>query len=389
MTLQPFQPLDALKRALPSLADEARSRAEEFESARNLAPDFVDKLKRAGVYRVLVARAQGGLGGSLRDWLDMALMLAEADASTGWAAGHGAICHAIVANIAPEGVVASVMADPMASVAWSNLPRVTVKHEPGGIRIDGRWSFTTGCLAATHVGGILSLPDDGSGAPPRTVVALAPRAEARIDQTWDPVGLAGTGSHDVVFEGVLVPYDRLFDWPDSRPNTTLPTAVFVPGTWFISMCAAATHLGLARRALDEARAELTGKLDRFTQAPILQEQAVLRSLEEAEGLLYACKAGVIAALEAIWDSGQRHEPATAEMRINARLACVTAVHQGERIVRAAYRVAGASAVRRAGVLQRLLRDASCLIHHISTNKKSLDDIGQCRLDLQALDEAII
>jgi hypothetical protein len=31
------------------------------------------------------------------------------------------------------------------------------------------------------------------------------------------------------------------------------------------------------------------------------------------------------ALTALWDSGLRGEPATAEMRINARLAAVTAV----------------------------------------------------------------
>ena len=50
----------------------ARARAEEFEAACTLARDFVAKLKVAGVYRVLVAREQGGLGGSLRVWLEMA-----------------------------------------------------------------------------------------------------------------------------------------------------------------------------------------------------------------------------------------------------------------------------------------------------------------------------
>ena len=89
------------------------------------------------------------------------------------------------------------------------------------------------------------------------------------------------------------------------------------------MCAAAAHLGLARRALDEARRELRGKTDRFTQKLILEEQAVLRSLEEAEGLLYVCKAGVTAALDAIWDCGQRGQPASTELRSNDRLACVT------------------------------------------------------------------
>ena len=39
---------------------------------------------------------------------------------------------------------------------------------------------------------------------------------------------------------------------------------------------------------------------------------------------------------------------------------------------------GASAVRRAGVLQRLLRDASCLQHHISANQVSHELTGRVR-----------
>jgi alkylation response protein AidB-like acyl-CoA dehydrogenase len=60
----------------------------------------------------------------------------------------------------------------------------------------------------------------------------------------------------------------------------------------------------------------------------------------------------------VWGSGLRAEPATAELRINARLAAVTAGQKSTEIVRAAYDASGASAVCRAGVLQRLLRDAS-------------------------------
>jgi alkylation response protein AidB-like acyl-CoA dehydrogenase len=55
----------------------------------------------------------------------------------------------------------------------------------------------------------------------------------------------------------------------------------------------------------------------------------------------------------------------------ARVDAVTAVHRGAEVVRAAYDAAGAGVVRRSGVLQRLLRDASCLTHHISANALSL------------------
>jgi alkylation response protein AidB-like acyl-CoA dehydrogenase len=318
----------------------------------------------------------------------MGTTLAEADASTGWTCGHGAVCSALVANIAEPGFVEKVFADPMSSIAWSNLPRITAREAADGLRIEGSWSFVTGCLAATHVGGIVRLPGS-EDRKPRVVVALAPAEEAEIEQTWDPVGLGGTGSHDVVFRDVFVPWERIFEWPDSRPRVDLPTAVFVPGTWFISMCAAATHLGLARRALDEVRRELDGKKDRYTQLPILEEQAVLRSLEEAEGLFYAYRAGVRQALATIWEAGLAGHPASIGMKMDARLACVTAVQHGEKIVRTAFGLAGAAAVARAGVLQRLVRDSSCLIHHVSANPKSLDEVGRCRIGAIAPEDAYI
>ena len=205
-----------------------------------------------------------------------------------------------------------------------------------------------------------------------------------MNETWDPVGLAGTGSHDVHFDDVFVPWHRTFPWPSGIPVSEYPAAIFVPGTWFVAICAGATHLGLARRALDEARNELRGKVDRYTQKPLLEHPATQRSLEAAEGLWFACRAGMREALSAMWSSALRGEPATADMRINARVAAVTAVQRGAEIVRAAYDVCGASAVRRAGAMQRLMREASCLTHHISANQLSYELTGRVRCGIDEL-----
>ena len=80
----------------------------------------------------------------------------------------------------------------------------------------------------------------------------------------------------------------------------------------------------------------------------------------------------------------RGEPASAQLRINARVAAVTAVQKGAEIVRDAYDAAGASAVRRAGPLQRLLREASCLIHHISAKQASYELTGRARCGIDDL-----
>jgi alkylation response protein AidB-like acyl-CoA dehydrogenase len=158
----------------------------------------------------------------------------------------------------------------------------------------------------------------------------------------------------------------------------------VPGGWIISICAAATHLGLARRAIDETRNELDGKIDRFTRGPVLAKPIIQIPLEEAEGLLFACRAGMALALKDAWESGLRGEPLSQELRINVHLAASTAVHQCEAIVRSVYDIAGASAIRRNGILQRLYRDASCLTHHISVSDGSFERIGRVRCGFDPL-----
>ncbi len=388
MNIHPSNELDQLKAKLPLLAAEARDRAGEFEQSRQIALDYVDKLKAAGVYRVLVAESQGGLGGSLLDWFEMAVTLAESDASTGWTCAHGAVCSALIANTADPRFVETFFADPNNTAAWSNQPRVEVKEVEGGLQINGRWGFGTGCTAAAYVGGVLTLPSGEEGDPSRLVVALAPFKEAKVDDTWDPIGLAGTGSHDIVFEDIFVPWERIFTWPGGKPKFSFPTSVFVPSIPLIASCAAVTHLGLARHAIDEARRELDGKNDRYTGQPMLSKPVVVNALEEAEGLHHACVAGMEKALNELWQSGLRGEMPDQALRIRMRLAAVTAVHQCESIVRSVYDIVGASALRRGGVLQRLYRDASCLTHHGSVNRNSFEKIGRVRGGFEPIDHTI-
>lgn len=373
-----------LRGRLPALVAEARQRATEFEAARALAPDYVGRLRGAGLFRLLVPQEVGGLGASLPQWLEIMVALAEADASSAWVSAHASVCAALIYGSADRRFCREFFADPDACAAWSNLPRVHAHAEADGLRIRGSWGFESGCTAATFVGGVVALPSADGCAPPRLLAALAPVGEARIEPVWDPIGLAGTGSHDVHFDDVLVPWHRTFEWPYGKPAADFPAAAFVGGVWFISICAAATHLGLARRALDESRAGLAGKSDRATRQPLLEHPSLQRGLEAAEGLWFACRAGLREALAAVWASAATGETLSADLRLQARVAAVTAVQQCAQVVRDAYDLLGASAVHRSGVLQRLLREGSCLTHHVSVNLASYEATGRVRCGIDPL-----
>lgn len=376
--------LAELSARLPALCAEARERAPEFEQARQLSADFAAQLADAGLFRLLVPAHAGGLGATLPQWLDTTTALAEADASTGWVTAHANTCATLVHACGTPALKAEFFADPRACASWSMLGRVEAREQPDGLRITGSWGFESGCTAATVVGGMVMLPPLAEGQPPRMLAALAPARAARIEPTWDPVGLAGTGSHDVHFDDVLVPWHRTFAWPAGQPAVDDELAIVSPGGWIVSISAGAVHLGLARRALDEARAELRGKRDRYSQQPLLDNGAVQRSLEAAEGLWMACRAGLREALASAWDSGLRGVPLSERQRLDLRLAATTATQRGIEIVRAAYDVAGAAALRRSGPLQRLLRDASALGHHVSAHAGSYELTGRVRCGIDRL-----
>lgn len=382
MTIAPT--LETLRARLPGLSDEARRRGREFEDSRQLADDFTDRLKAAGAYRILYPSEYGGLGGSLVDWFDMGLTLAEADASTGWTVMHGAGANAIVQALADRGFASDVLSDPAACCAWSNAPSsVRAEKTQDGLRVSARWSYVTGCTAATYVGGLVPLTDDAGAV--RPVAVLVPASWARIEATWDAMGLSGTGSHDVVVEDVVVPYRNTFAWPDGEAIGVFPWAICSPGIWFISTSATAVHLGLARRMIDEARADFEGRKDRHSQQPMLAHPAILRVLEKAEGALQLATAGMRATLAELWERGKTRTPLSAAERIMARNATAAGVHLGADLARAAFDVAGTSAIRRGGAMERLFREANCLTHHLSTSDFAFEFTGRVRGGFAPLD----
>lgn len=97
-------------------------------------------------------------------------------------------------------------------------------------------------------------------------------------------------------------------WPAAAPapDVDYPAKIYVPGIWFISNCAAATHLGLAQRALDEACNEMRGKIERYSWKPMREHPSTQRSLEAAEGLWSARRAGLREAIRAAATRARTH-----------------------------------------------------------------------------------
>jgi 3-hydroxy-9,10-secoandrosta-1,3,5(10)-triene-9,17-dione monooxygenase len=86
----------------------------------------------------------------------------------------------------------------------SYAPTGKAVQAEGGFTLSGRWSFSSGCAHATWVllGGLV-FNEEGQIVDFRTF--LIPRDKYEIVDVWNVVGLAGTGSNDIVVEETFVP----------------------------------------------------------------------------------------------------------------------------------------------------------------------------------------
>jgi indole-3-acetate monooxygenase len=125
----------------------------------------------------------------------------------------------------------------------------------GSFRVDGRWPCNSGCPHSEwFVTGVMVMDGDHPAviAPgrPDWRFAWLPSADAEIIDNWHAAGLRGTGSHDIVAQGITIPEQLtcapMFDPP--RHHSPLYRLSFFN---LISAHMSGFCAGVGQRALDE------------------------------------------------------------------------------------------------------------------------------------------
>jgi 3-hydroxy-9,10-secoandrosta-1,3,5(10)-triene-9,17-dione monooxygenase len=189
-----------------------RERAQEAEDARVVPAESVKALAETGYFRLLQPARFGGLEADPLTFYACVRLIASACGSTGWVASVLGV-HPWHLALFPLQAQQEVWGtDPATRISSSYAPTGKAEAVPGGYRLTGRWSFSSGCSHATWVllGGIVL--DDGKPVDFRTFVL--PASDYAIDDVWDTVGLRGTGSNDIVVEGAFVPEHRSLSFTD-------------------------------------------------------------------------------------------------------------------------------------------------------------------------------
>jgi 3-hydroxy-9,10-secoandrosta-1,3,5(10)-triene-9,17-dione monooxygenase len=192
--------LDAIRDLLPQI----RERAEEGERLRVVPESSIKDLESAGFFRLLQPKRYDGLESDPIDFFTAVKLIAGADGSTGWVSSVLGVHPWQVALFPDEAQQAVWGEDANTRLSSSYAPTGKATLTDGGYRLSGKWSFSSGCDHATWVllGGLVF---NAEGQIVDFKTFMVPRGDYAIEDVWNVVGLAGTGSNDIIVDDVFVP----------------------------------------------------------------------------------------------------------------------------------------------------------------------------------------
>jgi len=256
-TTESIETAESLKQRAEQLAPTLRERAKETAALRRLPDDTVRDLTEAGFFKILQPKRYGGYELDPVALYDVQIALAQGCPSTAWVLGVVTVHNWQLALFDDQAQKDVWGEDPSTRISSSYAPTGKVEKVEGGYRVSGRWSFSSGCDHCDWIflGGFA--PSEGG--PPDMRTFLLPKSDYVIDDNWHVIGLAGTGSKDIIVEGAFVPEHRSHRMVDgfkcdNPGNKVNDSATFrLPFGQVFVRSVSTTAIGIARGALTHYR----------------------------------------------------------------------------------------------------------------------------------------
>lgn len=192
--------LDGVRDLLPTL----RERADETERLRVVPESSVKELAETGFFKLLQPRRFDGYESDPIDFYTAVRDIAGACGSTGWVSSVVGVHPWQVALFSDEAQQAVWGEDTDTRLSSSYAPTGKATVTEGGYQLSGKWSFSSGCDHCSWVllGGLVF---NAEGQVVDFKTFMVPRDKYTIVDVWHMVGLAGTGSNDIVVDDVFIP----------------------------------------------------------------------------------------------------------------------------------------------------------------------------------------
>ena len=359
--------------AVEALAPTISARAAETEASRRVPTDLLEGLIKTGCFRLLLPASHGGVEADVPSAIRVIETLARADASVAWIVMIGGASWNDLTGLPRETFDAVFANGPDTIIAGAIAPTgVITPIGDGGYRVTGRWAFVSGCQHAKWLF-VDCLEGFADGTPEMRIALLSPD-QVVVEDTWTAFGLAGTASHHIRVDDVLVPAERTFSLQHGEPCVDATVAHISPPSLY-STCLAALALGIALGAIDDIVALAETKVPLLAGAPLATNPTFQLDLANADTELRAARALVYDSAESMWATAESGLELTLQQRARLRAGAVWATERAVSVVETAYRAGGGTAIYADCPLQRRLRDIHALTQHFLVRRDTLVTAG--------------
>lgn len=389
-------------KALKPLLEAAAPR---IEQSRNLPPDVMDALHEAKMFRTVLPRSVGGAELNPATHAQVVAAIAEGDASAAWCIAQSACASMAAAYVEPK-VAQEIWANPRAVFTFgftSGNPPCLAVPVKGGWKINGTWTFGSGNRIATWLGGHCRLCDE-SGTPLRHPdgrfmerTMLIPRSSVTVrDDTWDVMGLCGTGSDTYSVSDLFVPTEYSVVPRVSARDHQLPEGVRPDpeperrekGTLYRHSMQLVASAGLSSVAVGIAQATLDAfiplarKKSPFNANLSLRDDTWIQArIAQADSKLSSARPWLIQLLHEAWNECVASGEVSFPLRIKLRQACTYQIDAAREVVTMLFLEAGATAIFRSNPFERRFRDVHTVSIQVQGSVARMQAAGQYYLGL--------
>jgi len=282
--------LDRVRALLPRL----RERAPQAERLRRLPDETFADFQQAGLFRALQPKRYGGYELDPSVFYQAVVEVGTVCGSSGWVLGVIGVHNWHLAIFPPQAQEDVWGEDTSVQLSTSLAPTGTVEQVAGGYRLNGRWSFSSGCdfCQWAVLGGMAPVE---SGQPPEARVFLVPRRDYVIDDNWHVMGLCATGSKDIVVDDAFVPEYRTHSYLDAfhlrHPGNTVNDAPLyrLPFGLIFPYGITAPAIGAAMGALEAFREQSCKRVNLRDQSRVVEDPFIQHRLAEAAAEIGAAR----------------------------------------------------------------------------------------------------
>lgn len=359
--------------AIEERAEEIAATAASSEDLGRLDDRAAKVLRDTGVIKMLQPSTYGGAESHPAEFAEAVMQTARYDGSTGWVAGIVGV-HPWEMAMADPRVQEEIWGEDTDTwIASPYAPMGVLRPVDGGYVFNGHWQFSSGTDHCDWIflGAFLGDEEGKPLQPPVSYHVILPRSDYQIvEDSWDVVGLRGTGSKDIIVEDAFIPDYRVIPFADMMDGSAPKKAGLTNPTYHVPFSTAfplgitSAVIGIAEGALahhmayQQTRVQITG-------TKIKDDPYVLYAISEAAAEINASRVAMLDNVSRIYDKVAAGQEISFGERAVSRRTQVSAAWRAVRAMDEVVARSGGNGLRMDNPIQRFWRDGHMgMVHAI-------------------------